>query len=122
MPWDGTPTGGFTGKGVRPWLPLGDSEARNVADQRADPGSVLSLCRDLIALRRSELGGVTREYESLLAGQDQWVYRTAGLLVAANFSDETVPLPAPAGEVILRSGSGSPGSLAPWEGVICRLG
>ena len=40
----------------------------------------------------------------------------------ARLSDETVPLPDPAGEVILRSGSGSAGSLAPWEGVICRLG
>jgi len=47
--WDATPSGGFsTG---RPWLPLGDTAACNVADQREDPGSLLALYRRLIALR-----------------------------------------------------------------------
>ena len=36
----------------RPWLPLGDVAAANVAAQRDDPGSVLTLCRDIIAFRR----------------------------------------------------------------------
>ena len=35
-----------------PWLPFGDLAAHNVAAQREDPGSVLHLVRDLIALRR----------------------------------------------------------------------
>ena len=51
MHWRDAPGGGFTGPGVVPWLPLGDT-ARNVADQRSDPGSVLTFTRDLIALRR----------------------------------------------------------------------
>ena len=53
MPWDGSPGGGFTGRGVTPWLPLGDPPLGSVADQRDDAGSVLSLCRDLLALRRA---------------------------------------------------------------------
>jgi alpha-glucosidase len=52
MQWD--PSGGFTDG--RPWLPMIDPEERNVADQRQDPGSLLSVYRDLIALRR-ELSG-----------------------------------------------------------------
>ncbi len=51
MQWDGSPTGGFT-TGA-PWLPLVDPSARNVADQRNDPESLLSLYRRLIAARRS---------------------------------------------------------------------
>ena len=37
--------------GVEPWLPFGDVAACNVADQRHDPDSMLSLTRDLIGLR-----------------------------------------------------------------------
>ena len=51
MPWRNVPGGGFTEAGVRPWLPFGDLAACNVEDQRSDPGSMLHLARDLIALR-----------------------------------------------------------------------
>jgi alpha-glucosidase len=54
MAWEPTPGAGFTKPGVRPWLPLGDHQARNVARQRQDFGSLLHLCRDLIALRRDD--------------------------------------------------------------------
>ena len=37
--------------GVEPWLPYGDYKAINVADQKHDPDSMLSLTRDLIGLR-----------------------------------------------------------------------
>ena len=57
MQWDASPSGGFTTG--EPWLPLVDPAQRNVADQRDDPGSMLSLVRELIALRR-ELGGRLR--------------------------------------------------------------
>ena len=49
MQWDASPTGGFT-RG-RPWLPLVDPTTRNVAAQRDDPDSLLSLYRRLIAAR-----------------------------------------------------------------------
>ncbi len=51
MPWDDTPGAGFT-TGT-PWLPLGaDWRTRNVARQRTEPGSMLTLHRQLLALRR----------------------------------------------------------------------
>jgi alpha-glucosidase len=49
MPWDGAAGHGFT-TGT-PWLPFGD-QGTDVAAQLADPRSMLSLYRALIALRR----------------------------------------------------------------------
>jgi len=54
MQWDGSPSGGFT-TGT-PWLEPVDPTERNVADQREDPDSLLSLYRDLLAWRR-HVGG-----------------------------------------------------------------
>ena len=51
MQWSDRRGGGFT-DAERPWLPLGDVAATNVAAQREDPDSVLTLCRDVIAFRR----------------------------------------------------------------------
>ena len=54
MPWTGEPNAGFTSPGVRTWLPLApDAGTRNVAAQAADPDSVLSTYRRLLATRRS---------------------------------------------------------------------
>jgi alpha-glucosidase len=50
MQWADVPGAGFTEPGVEPWLRFGDLSC-NVEDQRRDPGSFLSLCRDLIGLR-----------------------------------------------------------------------
>ncbi|WP_043604862.1 alpha-amylase family glycosyl hydrolase [Novosphingobium sp. Rr 2-17] len=52
MPWDASANAGFsTGE---PWLPLNDDwPTRNVAVQGADAGSMLTLTRDLLALRRA---------------------------------------------------------------------
>lgn len=50
MPWDASPTGGFTtGK---PWFQLAPGSA-NVAAQAGDPGSLLSHYRELIRARKS---------------------------------------------------------------------
>ncbi|GAA0735975.1 alpha-amylase family glycosyl hydrolase [Sphingomonas japonica] len=52
MAWDASAHGGFTSG--EPWLPLhGDFPIRNVAAQCSDPGSMWSLYRDLLALRRA---------------------------------------------------------------------
>ena len=51
MQWDASPLGGFTDG--TPWLPLVDPQSRNVADQAADPASLLSLYRRLIGARRA---------------------------------------------------------------------
>src|SRR5689334_7052628 len=125
MQWDASPTGGFTAAGVTPWLPAGDTAACNVAGQRQDPASTLSLCRDLLALRRAEVGGQIADYEELAASETLWVYRTGGLVVAANFSGQPASLPGPVGEVLLASSgavppAGEPVTLQPWQGIICR--
>jgi alpha-glucosidase len=53
MQWSAEPNAGFT-TGT-PWLPLGaDFQVRNVAAQRADPESLLTLYRTILALRREE--------------------------------------------------------------------
>ncbi len=66
MPWTAGPNGGFTTG--RPWLRLApDHATRNVADQSADPGSVLSAYRTLLALRRTLL--------PLQVGSFKWVIR-----------------------------------------------
>jgi alpha-glucosidase len=51
MQWDASPGAGFT-TGT-PWLPLVDPQRRNVADQSADPDSLLTLYHRLIAVRRA---------------------------------------------------------------------
>jgi len=125
MQWDGSASAGFTAAGVTPWLPDGDSAARNVADQRRDPGSVLALCRGLIALRRAELSGRVAAYQQLPAPDGQWSYRAGDLTVVANFSDQPVPVTGLTGEILLRTGPADqppPGGvvLGPWEGLIAR--
>jgi alpha-glucosidase len=126
MPWDASPGAGFTAGPGRPWLPLGEHAARNVASQRADAGSVLWLCRRLLGLRREWLGGTgAGDYRQLPAPPGVWRYRTGPLVVAANFSDGPASLPGPAGEVLLTThGAGgqgaAPGSLGPWEGTVIR--
>jgi alpha-glucosidase len=120
--WDDTPGGGFTRPDVTPWLPMGDHRVRNVTDQRADPDSILWLCRRLLALRRAELGNRIADFEQLPAPEGQWIYRVGPLMVAANFSDrESVP-PAETGEVLLTTSASRPdGGLGPWQGIIARL-
>ena len=143
MPWDGSPGGGFTGPGVTPWLPLAEHPDRTllapggttppnppadrtVAGQRDDPGSVLSLSRRLLALRRAELGRGLADFENLAVTEGVWAYRTGSLVVAANFTDQPADMPAEAGEVLLTTSAEqappSPGMLRPWEGVITRPG
>jgi alpha-glucosidase len=124
MPWDSSPTGGFTGKGVTPWLPFGDLCTGTVADQRADPGSTLWLCRRLLALRRAELADGIVGYEQLPAPEGQWAYRVGSLVVAANFSGRPTDMPTAAAEVVLAT-SADPiaphDPLPPWQGIVARL-
>lgn len=52
LPWDDSPHGGFTSG--QPWMPMHPGcRERNVAAQRADPGSALHFYRALLALRRA---------------------------------------------------------------------
>jgi alpha-glucosidase len=126
MQWSAEPGGGFTSSGVEPWLPFGDYAANNVDDQRADPRSVLNLCRDLITLRRSTTDLLSGSYRRLGSPGDSWVYeRGERFVVALNFGGEPVELVGLSGVVAISTGRDRDGqelseglSLGPWEGVV----
>lgn len=88
MLWDAGPHGGFT-TGT-PWLPANaELAAVNVASQRADPRSLLSLYQRLLALRRAEPALAVGDYDRVHAASPLLAYvRRAGgreILVALNF-------------------------------------
>lgn len=131
MQWDPTPNGGFT-TGA-PWLPLTDPAQRNVADQARDPGSVLSLYRHLIALRRRVPALHHGEQHGLLALPGELVgwLREAGddrLMTLGNLGSTRATLPlAQDGEILAATDPARTGSvsgevtLAPNEGLVLRL-
>ena len=64
MQWDASPNAGFTEPGVTPWLPLApDASVVNVAGQAEDPGSILTLTRDLLRIRREHPVLSTGDFE-----------------------------------------------------------
>ncbi len=130
MPWSAAPGAGFTDAGAEPWLPLGGHAGRDVAAQRADPGSTLQLVRDLIALRRAEPELRTGAYATLPAPPGAWAWRRGtGWAVALNLGEAEVRVEGLAGTVAVatrraRDGErvAGPLALAPAEGVVVRLG
>jgi alpha-glucosidase len=90
MQWEAGRGAGFT-KG-EPWLPIGDADARNVAAQRGDPGSLLTLYRDLLALRRAHPCLHAGSFRRLPAPDDVFAFeRRAGserAVVALSFAGE----------------------------------
>ena len=88
MPWDVGPFSGFSA--VEPWLPLNaDAQIRNVATESVESGSILTLYRRLIALRRSHRALSSGAYRPLAQSDTGFVYERAApgerLLVALNF-------------------------------------
>ena len=72
MQWDSSLNAGFTPAGVEPWLPLAaDYADRNVAQQEADPTSMLSLFRALTTLRRAEPSLHLGAYTAVETGSDE---------------------------------------------------
>jgi alpha-glucosidase len=125
MPWDDTAQAGFTTG--EPWLPLNpDWRTRNAAVEAGDAGSMLSLYRDLLRLRRTQpplsLGDVRllAAHEAVLAYE-----RTKGdarIVVALNLSDREQPFDLPEGRVLLTSGGDyAPGRLAPNQGLVLEV-
>jgi len=129
MQWADVPGGGFTTDGAAPWLPFGDLAAYNVEEQRADPGSILHLVRDLIALRRSREDLRGGAYETLPAPDGAWAWkRGSGTAVAVNLGAGPVSVERLSGRVLVgtdraRDGSAVDGAveLAPGEGVVVEL-
>ena len=74
MPWANEPGGGFTSRGVRPWLPMGDLAQCNVADQAADADSVLAFTKRAIAARSGNEDLAVGAYASLPAPNGVWAF------------------------------------------------
>jgi alpha-glucosidase len=100
MVWDDVEGAGFTAPGVEPWLPIGPRD-RNVAAQRDDPDSLLTLTRDLIALRKHR-GLLTGAYEPVVAPREVWAFRReGGALVALNLGARRARLEGVHGAIVL---------------------
>jgi len=125
MPWDASCHAGFTSGD--PWLPLNpDWRTRNVAAETADAGSMLSLYRLLLRLRRVHpalgLGdmrllsahGHVLAYERIM-GDDK-------VVIGLNLSGETQYFDLPDGSPLLTTREDYvPGRLAPDQGVILKI-
>ncbi len=126
MQWSSEPGAGFTDPAVESWLPLGDQRRANVADQRSDPSSVLTLCRDLIALRGRDPRLVDGAYAEHSSPPGTWAWgRGDGLAVAVNLSGSARRVEGLGGSIALstrRDRDGDrvtrPLELRPWEGVV----
>jgi alpha-glucosidase len=130
MQWDAGPNAGFAGAGVEPWLPLAaDRREANVAAQAADPRSMLSLYRALLALRRAEPALSVGSYvpvegaeEDVLAYERRDEATGRRLLVALNLGGRERGLPAggASGRRVLLSTrmDGGAARLRPDEGVV----
>jgi alpha-glucosidase len=91
MQWDATANAGFSTS--RPWLPPADDYTHeNVVNLDADAGSVLSLYKALIALRKKWPQLVTGAYQPVAAQGDILLYRREGqdsvIVVALNLGPE----------------------------------
>lgn len=126
MHWEGASGAGFTAPGVEPWLPFGDLST-NVAAQRDDPRSTLSLCRRLIALRREDDGLAAGAYGLVALEGGSWSWRRGDVLVALNLADEDAAVPDVDGRIAVattreRWGERVSGRLVlrSWEGVVVQ--
>jgi alpha-glucosidase len=129
MLWDDSCSAGFS-EG-QPWLPIASDYPKiNVASQREDPTSILSLYHHLIALRRASPALRYGEYRPLSVAKDVLCYERAAegqkFLVALNLGDRPTEMSLSAwqGKHILlstdrrRAGCPAPFVLQPNEGVI----
>ncbi|MEW1724508.1 alpha-amylase family glycosyl hydrolase [Streptomyces sp. NPDC093109] len=127
MRWDRTANGGFSSG--TPWLPLPADEGLNVADQREDPLSTLTLVRSLIELRTEAFAGAVADYREIEVSDTRWSFASGPLTVVANFSDEPQPLSIAGDPVVLSSrtirdlaDSDGGNKIGPWEAVVLYSG
>ncbi len=108
MQWSGAPHAGFSQ--TTPWLPVADDfREKNVAAQREVEGSMLSLYRALLALRRSLPSLSLGSYEALDTGEGVLGYvRRLGssqntVLLNLTSESQSLVLPAPieGGKILL---------------------
>jgi alpha-glucosidase len=140
MPWSDEPNAGFCPPGVEPWLPITPDLARvNVATQLADPRSMLSLTRRLLALRRASPALARGSYRPLDwpgVSEDCYLFLRADgderLLVALNFGETPARVRLPDGlraASLLSTHLDTPASPPPFdrlrlraaEGIVARV-
>lgn len=145
MPWDDSPQGGFTSG--TPWLPLSQDWRRtNVACEQHDPGSMLSLYKRLIWLKKHSQALTLGAYHPIDAGPKECLlftreFREADrkecLFIAVNFSAQPHKISLPAasfdstrtGRLILSTDpqraegvwTADQFHLGPDEGIVIRL-
>jgi alpha-glucosidase len=138
MRWDATAHAGFCPAGARPWLPIGpEQETRNVAAQRADERSLLTLYRHLLALRRTTPALQRGGYQAVATGAAACYgyLRSADAerrLIVLNFSAEAQRLHLAgftSGTIVLSTALDRTGPIAgrelelrPHEGVVVDVG
>lgn len=108
MQWEDSPGAGFTSG--NPWLPIGDDVATaNVAAQRTQSDSLLTLYRELIALRQNDPALLEGTFELVSSEPPQISYRVTfqegQLLIVLNLGpdEQSYHLPHPARAQILLS-------------------
>ncbi len=132
MQWDATAQAGFSS--ARPWLPLDAKfHSENVATMSAQPGSVLGLYRDLLALRRDHESLSVGAFKLLAVEGNALIYcrehGSEAVVVCLNFGNAEQAVPASAGikgaTVLLSTHPDRVGAidvlrLRPNEGVVLR--
>jgi alpha-glucosidase len=115
MQWDASRLAGFSAH--VPWLPIGaDYERSNVARQKDDPASMLSLYRNLIALRHRTPALRRGSYWPLAVGEHVLAYERVAegerVLVALNLANglRQIQLPSWVGNHLLLSTHGDQSS------------
>jgi alpha-glucosidase len=114
IPWDGSPMHGWAGKPWLPWSP--ESDRRNIARLRDEPGSILHLYRRLLALRRRSpalaLGSiVVRDAPEGVLAYDR-AQGTERYTVLVNFAQAPVDVEAKGRIVVASDGEGEGGAYA----------
>jgi len=129
MPWRDQPGGGFTDPSVRPWLPISNAAAHNVASQRHQPDSQLQLTRDLIDLRKRTPDLQSGDSTQLDAPPGVWAWRRGrSITVALNLSDSDHALDGVTGTIAISSDRtrdretvSTRLELRPWEGAVVAV-
>jgi alpha-glucosidase len=111
---------------VTPWLPLGEPATGSVDRQREDPGSILTLTRDLITLRKQTPDLCAGSYTTLPAPDGVWAWRRGSrFVVVVNLTASDATLSNIAGRVRIatdraRDGQtiSGPLTLRDWEGLV----
>ncbi|HEX2050665.1 MAG TPA: alpha-amylase family glycosyl hydrolase [Actinomycetota bacterium] len=124
MQWSAAPNAGFTTPEARPWLPVGGGA--DVASQRDDPGSTLTLTRALIALRKRSRDLASGAYRTMRSPDGTWAFRRGdATAVAVNLSPAAAPVDGIHGIVAVATDEGRAGErvsgtveLRPWEGLV----